>query len=75
MSIEAVGIAGSVLLIILIFCRIWIGISMATVGFLGFAYLAGIDPALGVLRTVPYRFVSDYNVSVLPLFLLSVIVR
>ncbi len=70
MSPDTIGIIGVGVLLFLIACRVWIGFSMAIVGFLGFAYLAGLEPALGVLRIVPYRVVADYNLSVLPLFLL-----
>jgi C4-dicarboxylate transporter DctM subunit len=47
-----------------------IGISMALVGFVGFAYIVGIEPALGVLKTVPYSTLSSQNLSVIPLFIL-----
>jgi len=47
-----------------------IGFVMALVGFVGFAYLTGFEPALGLLRTVPYRTFADYGMSVIPLFIL-----
>jgi tripartite ATP-independent transporter DctM subunit len=47
-----------------------IGFVMALVGFVGFAYLAGFKPALGLLRTVPYRTFADYGMSIIPLFIL-----
>ena len=43
---------------------------MAIVGFLGFAAVVGFEPALGVLRTVPYTTFSEQSLSVIPLFLL-----
>lgn len=70
MSPITVGIVGIIVLIILIFARMHIGISMALVGFLGFAYIVGLEPALGVLRTVPYSTLSSQNLSVIPLFIL-----
>jgi C4-dicarboxylate transporter DctM subunit len=70
MSPIAVGLVGIIVLIILIFARMHIGISMAFVGFLGFAYIVGLEPALGVLRTVPYSTLSSQNLSVIPLFIL-----
>lgn len=65
-----VGIIGIVVLIFLIFIRMHIGISMALVGFVGFAYIVGIEPALGVLKTVPFSTLSSQNLSVIPLFIL-----
>ena len=47
-----------------------IGIAMALVGFAGFAYVAGLHSALGVLKTVPYSTFASYNMSVIPLFIL-----
>jgi C4-dicarboxylate transporter, DctM subunit len=40
------------------------------VGFVGFAYVAGWEPALGVLRTVPYSTFANDGMSVIPLFIL-----
>ncbi len=54
MSPLIVGIIGIFALIALIALRMQIGISMALVGFVGFAYIIGIDPALGLLKTVPF---------------------
>ena len=70
MSPIFVGFIGMFVLIILIFARMHIGVSMGLVGFLGFAYIVGIEPALGVLRTVPYSTLSSQNLSVIPLFIL-----
>jgi len=70
MSPIVVGILGIVILIFLIFSRMHIGISMALVGFLGFACIVGLDPALGLLKTVPYSTLSSQNLSVIPLFIL-----
>lgn len=70
MSPEYVGLIGILLLIGLLFAGMWIGFAMAFLGFFGFAYLAGMDAALGVLSTVPYSTIAQYGVSVVPLFLL-----
>lgn len=70
MSPVIVGVIGIAILILLIFSRMHIGISMGLVGFLGFAYIVGIDPALGLLKTVPYSTLSSQNLSVIPLFIL-----
>jgi tripartite ATP-independent transporter DctM subunit len=39
-------------------------------GFIGFAYLVGIGPALGLLKTVPYTTFASHSLSVIPLFIL-----
>ena len=71
MSPIEVGIAGFVLLFLLLFSlRVPIGIGMGLVGFLGFVYLSGLDAGLGVLRTVPYRTAASYTLCVVPLFVL-----
>jgi C4-dicarboxylate transporter DctM subunit len=70
MSPGTIGVIGLIVLIALLFARMWIGFAMALVGFLGFAYISGLTPALMVLATVPYRVIADYNMSVLPLFIL-----
>lgn len=65
-----VGIIGIIGLVLLLFTGISVGIAMAIVGFVGFAYLAGLDPAFGLLMTVPYSTVASYSMSVVPLFVL-----
>lgn len=65
-----VGFLGMFILIILLLSRMHIGIAMGLVGFLGFAYIAGWEPALGVLRTVPYTTFANDGMSVIPLFIL-----
>lgn len=70
MSPTMVGILGICILIFLIFVRMQIGLSMGVVGFLGFAYIIGIDPALGLLRTIPYTTFANQGMSVIPLFIL-----
>jgi tripartite ATP-independent transporter DctM subunit len=43
---------------------------MGLVGFGGFAYIAGVNASLGVLKTVPFTTFGDYNLTVVPLFIL-----
>jgi tripartite ATP-independent transporter DctM subunit len=47
-----------------------IGLVMAFVGFGGFALIAGFSDALGILGTVPYATFANYNMSIVPLFIL-----
>ena len=70
MNPTTVGFIGIFILIILILARMHIGISMGIVGFLGFVYIAGWEPAMGILRTVPYTTFASADMSVIPLFIL-----
>ena len=65
-----VGIIGLAVLIVLLFSGLQIGIAMGLVGFVGFALLIGFEPALGLLKTVPYTTFAHYSLSVIPLFIL-----
>jgi C4-dicarboxylate transporter DctM subunit len=65
-----VGFLGIGVLLILLFSGMQIGLGMGLVGFLGFAALSGFGPALGLLKTVPYSTFSQYDLSVIPLFIL-----
>ncbi|MEW6669585.1 MAG: TRAP transporter large permease [Thermodesulfobacteriota bacterium] len=66
----AIGLIGIGILVILIFSRMPIGFVMALVGFGGFVYLTNFDAGLGILRVVSYGTFADYNLSVVPLFIL-----
>lgn len=70
MSPELAGLMGIVVLLVLILARMPIGIAMGLVGFTGFAYIAGWQPALGLLKTVPYTTFASHGMSVIPLFIL-----
>jgi C4-dicarboxylate transporter, DctM subunit len=70
MNPMTIGVIGIVLLILITFSRMSIGMVMGLVGVAGFAYMRGLDPALGLLRTVPYTTFADETLSVIPLFLL-----
>jgi C4-dicarboxylate transporter DctM subunit len=70
MSPELLGAIGIVVLIVLIFMRIWIGAAMALVGFLGYAYLAGWENAFVMTGTEPYSNIAFYPITVIPLFIL-----
>ncbi len=70
MNLFVVGCIGILLLLILMALKVHIGIALAVVGFLGFAYINGLQSALGLLAAVPYRTMSSYTFSIVPLFLL-----
>ena len=56
--------------LVLMALNVPIGISMLVVGFVGFALISGFDPAMVVLGTTPFEAVSNYTLSVMPLFVL-----
>lgn len=64
------GVLGIVALFVLLSLRLYIGIAMALVGFLGFSYLSGMSTGLSLFGMVPYGTGSFYTFSVIPLFVL-----
>ena len=71
MSIEtATGILGIVILFTLLASKMYIGVVMGILGFLGFAYLVGPSAALSILGSSPYDTAASYSFSVVPLFIL-----
>jgi C4-dicarboxylate transporter, DctM subunit len=66
----AVGIAGFVLLVLLMFLRIPVGFTMAIVGLAGFGTLVTWDAALNLLARDIFSVLSSYNLTVIPLFVL-----
>ena len=67
MSPVLVGTIGLVILIVLLFLRLWIGAGMALVGFLGIAYFNGWIAAFTVIGRVPFDNIAFYTISALPL--------
>lgn len=65
--VALLGFAGMFALMAL---RVPIGISMGIAGVGGFALLSGFKPALNLLANVPLSVVTDYNLSVIPMFVL-----
>lgn len=74
MSPETIGILGLLLLIVLLFARMWIGAAMALVGFLGYTIIMGIKPAYAVISQIPFTTIAWYPMSTVPLFILMGIV-
>ncbi len=71
MSTDAVAVTGFLSLFALMMLRVPVGISMGTVGVLGFGYMIGdITPALKILSQSPIRTATDAEFAVIPLFLL-----
>lgn len=70
MSSEMIGILGILVMFILLAFRMYIGIAMGLVGFLGLCLIAGVPAASSILEIVPHAEGSSYTLSVIPLFVL-----
>ena len=65
-----VAIVGCVAVLVLMLIRVPIAVSLGSVAVAGFAYLVGPGPALGILINSPIRTVTNFNFSVMPMFIL-----
>ena len=65
-----IALAGFVALFAMIALRVPIGVAMGLVGVFGFASIRGINPALNLLATSPIRVIADFNLSLVPFFIL-----
>ena len=70
MTPEVTGIIGIILMFLLLALRMYIGMAMAIVGFLGLCFLIGFDSGMGILGITPLTEGSSYTLSVIPLFVL-----
>ena len=70
MDRDLVALGGFVLMFVLMGLRVPIGIAMGIVGVGGFGLLSGPRPALNLLGNVPLSVLTDYNLSVIPMFIL-----
>lgn len=65
-----IALAGFVSLFVMIALRVPIGVAMGLVGVFGFASIRGINPALNLLASSPIRVVTDFNLTLVPFFIL-----
>ncbi len=65
-----IALAGIVLLLFLVFCRVWVGFAMMIVGFLGLIVLKSQGYALEVLGMEPFSQTAAYTFTCMPLFCL-----
>ena len=65
-----IGILGVIALLVLIFLGMNVGFTMLAVGFIGYMVALNMPAALGVLKNIPYTTVANFNLSVIPLFVL-----
>jgi len=70
MDRDLVALAGFVAMFVLMALRVPIGVSMGIVGVAGFASITGLKPGLNLLASVPLSVLTDYNLSVIPMFIL-----
>lgn len=71
MSPELIGVIGIIVLFILMSTRMWIGLSMAAVGFFGIAVLrGGFAQALNVVGSSAFNTISNFTMTTIPMFLL-----
>jgi TRAP-type C4-dicarboxylate transport system permease large subunit len=70
MSPQLVGVIGILFLFVLLALRMYIGMGMALVGFLGMGILVGWKAGTSILGIVPLAEGTSYTLSVIPLFVL-----
>ncbi len=70
MDLTLLGILGIVALVVFLFLGMHVGFTMLAVGFIGFSLAVSPPAALGILKTIPFSSVANYNLSVIPLFVL-----
>ena len=74
MSPEYIGLIGVGILVVLLFMRMWVGLAMAVIGFLGYAVITSLKHALLVAGSVPYSAIANETVAAVPLFILMGVV-
>ncbi|MEZ5665206.1 MAG: TRAP transporter large permease [Burkholderiaceae bacterium] len=70
MDRDLVALLGFVGMFALMAVRVPIGMAMGIVGVAGFAALSGMGPGLNLLANVPLSVLTDYNLIVIPMFVL-----
>ncbi|MGD9864348.1 MAG: TRAP transporter large permease [Pseudodonghicola sp.] len=61
---------GLAVMFLLILIKVPIGVAMAMTGFIGYAMIGGVKPALSILVSEPVGVIESYEFAVIPLFLL-----
>ena len=70
MDRDLVALLGFVGMFALMALRVPIGVAMGITGVVGFGTLTGLKPALNLLGNVPLSVLTDYNLLVIPMFIL-----
>lgn len=66
----SVGIAGMIIMLILMFMGVPIGFCMSAVGTVGMMYVVNTSAGLTLLQTTPFDTTCSYDLTVVPLFIL-----
>ncbi len=67
---DFIAVAGFVALFAMMALRVPIGVAMGLIGVGGFAAITGMKPALNLLAQSPIRVITDFNLSLIPFFIL-----
>lgn len=70
MERDLVAAAGFILLFVMMFLRVPVGVAMGIVGITGFGLLTSWRTAFNLLAQSPFSTVTDFNLSVVPMFIL-----
>jgi tripartite ATP-independent transporter DctM subunit len=70
MSPSIIGIIGILVLLFFMLLGLPIGIAMASIGFVGFAYLVSFEAALRIAASDVFSIFSSYVLTTVPLFIL-----
>lgn len=70
MELTQIGIAGIIILIVLLFSNMPVGFVMGLVGLGGFIFVKGPGPGLNLLASDIFEIFSSYGLTVIPLFVL-----
>jgi len=70
LSTDLIAVIGFIVLFALMLLRVPVGMAMGLVGVTGYGYIVGFGPALKLVGQTSMRTVTDYNFSVIPMFML-----
>ena len=70
MSSFAIALIGMAIMLVLIALRVPVGVAMLMVGMGGYWSMAGLDPLLNYAKTAAYWKFSNYDLSIIPMFLI-----
>ncbi|MEZ5810555.1 MAG: TRAP transporter large permease [Rhizobiaceae bacterium] len=69
MSDQTIGLLALIAVLVMIALRAPIAIALLTVTFAAIWHIAGLQPAISILTSVPYNFTSSWTLSSIPMFL------
>jgi tripartite ATP-independent transporter DctM subunit len=69
MSPTAIGVIGLIILVALLFSKMWVGATMMLVGFVGCVVLSDYKVASTIVGLLPYSTTANYTLSCMPIFI------